>query len=94
MSATHFDLLYARVPLVHLLHSDKQEVVELLHAGFQHRLQPEDLPGPRHYFAANNFSFALQRTNKTSRHIQSLHDAHVLDVEKKHNTWIRWLSPL
>lgn len=57
-------MLYAWVPLVHLLHSDKQEVVELIHAGLQDRLQPEDLPGPWHVFAADHVPIALERSKK------------------------------
>lgn len=52
-------MMYARIPLVHLLHSDKQEVVELIHAGLQHCLQPEDLPSSWHHFAANHIPVAL-----------------------------------
>lgn len=55
---------YVRVPLVHLLHSDKQEVVELVHAGFQDCLQPEDLPVPWHHFAADHIPVALERSKK------------------------------
>lgn len=58
-SAAHLDVLYARVPLVHLLHSDEQDVVQLVHAGLQDRLQPEDLPGPRQHFATDHVPVAL-----------------------------------
>lgn len=58
-SAANLDVLYARVPLVHLLHSDEQDVVQLLHAGLQDRFQPEDLPGPRQHFATDHVPVAL-----------------------------------
>lgn len=63
-SAAHFDMLYAWVPLVHLLHSDKQEIVELVHAGLQYRLQPEHLPGSGHHFATDHVPVALKRSDK------------------------------
>ena len=61
---THFDMLYARVPLLHLLQSDKQEIIQLVHAGLQDRLQPEGLLGPRHHLATDHVPVALERSNK------------------------------
>lgn len=66
-SAAHFDMLYAGVPLVHLLHSDKQEVVELVHTGVQYRLQPEHLPGPWHHFATDHIPVALSNKQVYNR---------------------------
>lgn len=57
--AAHLDLLYAGVPLVHLLHSEKQNIVELIDPSLQDRLQPEDPPAPRHDFAIDDISVAL-----------------------------------
>lgn len=66
-SGAYFDLLYAGIPPVHLFNFQEQQVVELLHAGLQDRLQPEDPPGPRHGLAGDHVPVALRGGTKQSQ---------------------------
>lgn len=56
----YFDPLHAGIPPVHLFNFQEQQVVELVHAGLQDRLQPEDPPGPRPGSAADHVPVALR----------------------------------
>lgn len=61
----HFDLLYAWVPLVYFFNSDKQDVIELIHTGVQHCLQPKDFPAPWNHFATDHIAITLKRKKNT-----------------------------
>lgn len=66
--AAHSDVLNTGVPSVHLLHSDKQDVVEFIPTGLQDRLEPEHLSGTGHHFAADHVPVVLQ-AKKTRRRV-------------------------
>lgn len=70
--SAHLDLLNAGVPRAHLLHSEKQNIVELVHAGLQDRLQPEDPPAPRRDFTVDDVSVALTKAEDVQKLFQQL----------------------
>lgn len=82
----HLDLLYARVPRVHLLHSEEENIVELIDVSLKDRLQPEDPPAPRHDFAIDDISVALT----TAEEVQKLFQ----QSTNQHNTGISYQSHL
>lgn len=69
-ASAHLDSLYARVPLVHFLHSEKQDIVELIDAGVQDGLQPEDPPAPLRDLAVDDISVALSQAEDVQRLLQ------------------------
>lgn len=93
----HLDLLYARVPLVHLLHSEKQNVVELIDPSFQDRLQPEHSPSPRHDFAIDDIAVALTTAEDVEKLFQQstvARDSFILLRINQPNTGISYKSNL
>lgn len=68
--AAHLDLLYAGVPLVHLLHSEEQNIIELIDVSLQDRLKPEDPPSPWYHFAIDYVSIALITVENVQTHFQ------------------------